>query len=188
MKKELLTKKQIKYLSAAFDLIHDEIQNDIITLSKDQKDEDLTWLWAVLPPLGRANLNLALAFKLLTTITTISYKFHTEEKFVLGNLAEEIILHEATNLALSLAEMNHVQINDFEAFIYAVYQDTDFLFLYNPKYDGIELDDVGKLMGITSLSPKDWFNPFNNTQLDSHPFFWESTNKLNFPANNKYDQ
>ena len=40
----ILSKKQIKYLSYAFDLMYDEIKNDIETLSRNEKETDNTWL------------------------------------------------------------------------------------------------------------------------------------------------
>ncbi len=181
-REHILSKKQIKYLSYGFDLMYDEMKNDIETLSRNKKETDNTWLWDVLPPIGRAELNINMAFKLLTSLITLVYKFHIEEDFMLGNRAEELLLHIAIENALRIAEGDQVEIRDFNTFIDCYFEDTDFLMMYDQEYDGIDESPIGEMMRIGSLSPKDWFTPYNMPR-QQHPFFWPDKERLKFPAN-----
>ncbi len=181
-REHILSKKQIEYLSYGFDLMYDEIKNDIGTLSRNEKETDNTWLWDVLPPIGRAELNINMAFKLLTSLITFVYKFHIEEDFMLGNRAEELLLHIAIENALGIAEGDQVEIEDYNSFIGYFYEDTDFLMMYDQEYDGIDESTIGEMMSIGSLSPKDWFCPYNKPRRQ-HPFFWPDEERLKFPAN-----
>jgi len=39
-------------------------------------------------------------------------------------------------------------------------EDTDFLFLFQPKYDGIQNDAAAAQLGMVNLDTDDWFKPF----------------------------
>jgi len=182
MKKRILSKNQIQYLSNAFDTIYDEIRNDIETLSKNENEQDNTWLWDQLPPLGRGDLDLNMAFNLLTSLITLVYKFHIEKKLMLGSRAEELLLYIAIEQAQALAEVDEVALEDFGDFIDCIFEDTDFLFLYEPEHDGIDQSPIGEMMRIGSLLPKDWFKSYNKPR-NPHPFFWPDKERLKFPAN-----
>ncbi len=42
------------------------------------------------------------------------------------------------------------------------YQDTDFEYLYDNSYDGIEETELAQRMGISSLAFHEWFFPFSD--------------------------
>jgi hypothetical protein len=64
--------------------------------------------------------------------------------------------------------------NAFEAFIDAYFEDTDFEFLYDDSYDGIEKTELAQIMSISSLAFKDWFSPFSNEPSRTpHPYVLE---------------
>lgn len=60
----------------------------------------------------------------------------------------------------------------FEAFIATYFEDTDFEFLFDDAYDGIDKAPmVAEMMGMTSLSFDDWFKPFSNEpERIAHPY------------------
>ena len=181
-KRYVLSKRQIEYLSAAFDLINDQLRNDIMILTTDENAFGDLWIWNELPPIGRAHLDIHMVFKLFTAFITLVYKFHNEEEFRFGNRAEELLLHVSIEHAIGLAEMNGEDLEAFENFKVNVFEDEDFLMMYEPEFDGFEESRYGEMMGIRSLSPKNWFEAYDASR-NSHPFFWKQEERNIFPAN-----
>jgi hypothetical protein len=173
MKKTILTKNHIEYLMTALDIMLDDLKEDIITIAKDQNNRETTSLWEILPPLGKASLDIILALKLLTTQLNIIQKFYTRKQIVLGNTAEEIMFYNAIEMAKELADQEMIDMELFDTYTAYTFQDMDFLFLYEYKYDGIETTEIGEQLGITSLAVSDWFKSFNNAKRKSHPVFWD---------------
>jgi len=183
MKKEkILSKDQIKYLTNAFNRMYYEITEDIKTLSNDPNATTELWIWNYLPPVGRGDLDVNLAFKLLTTLIALSFKFCYQRKFLLANRAEEIMLYIATKIALELSEKDNAVTEDYTDFMDTYYEDWDFFFLYKPEYDGIDEGRVGKEIGMISLAVKNWFKPYNISS-NPHPFFIDKKDRIVFPAN-----
>jgi hypothetical protein len=181
-RKYILSKMQIECLSSALELMYDEIKNDIATLVKTENAMEDLWLWNQLPPIGRAHLDLNMTFKLLISLITLVYKFHSEKNFKLGNRAEELLLHIAIENASGIAELYQDEIEDYNDFAIHTYEDFDFLMMYEQKFDGFDESPQGEMMGIGSLSPKDWFKTYNWPRKP-HPFFWDQKDRLRFPAN-----
>ena len=180
---KILKDVHIKCVGTSFELILDDIKNDITILAANDKDRELTYLWTVLPPISKININIGMAFKLLTTLLNIIYKFYNKKRLILGNLAEEIIFFTVIENAKELAKDKNITTEAIDDYADSIFQDTDFLFLYEHKYDGIELTETGEEMGITSLAASEWFKPFNNTKRKPHPVFWEEVDKKNFYHN-----
>lgn len=56
----------------------------------------------------------------------------------------------------------------------SIFEDTDFEFLYDDSYDGIEKTELAQIMSISSLAFKDWFSPFSNEPSRTpHPYVLE---------------
>ena len=70
----------------------------------------------------------------------------------------------------------------FEDFRACAFEDEDFLMMYELKFDGFEESRYGEMMGIGSLSLKNWFEARNEPR-NSHPFFWKQIERNTFPAN-----
>ncbi len=181
-KKYILSEKQIEYISAAFHLMNDEMRNDIMTLVGNENADENLWIWNELPPAGRADLDIHMLFKLFTAFITLVYKFHSEEEFRLGNRAEELLLHIAIEHAIGLAETAGEEIDWFEDFRGYAFEDEDFLLMYEPRFDGFDESRYGKMMGIGSLSPKEWFEAYEAPR-NPHPFFRKQKESNVFPAN-----
>jgi hypothetical protein len=63
----------------------------------------------------------------------------------------------------------------FEDVVEMLFEDTDFLFLFDQEYDGIETSAVGQLLHMTSLSFTDWFRPFNDDpSYMAHPYVFRA--------------
>lgn len=181
-KEKILNKHQLKYMVEAFNYMYCNMKDDIETLSKNPDDAIKTWLWNYLPPTGRGDLDIHLAFKLLVTIITVAFKFRYNKKFLLANRAEEIVLYIVMEVAKELAEAYEDRVLDYTDFFGTYFDDMDFYYLYQPEYDGIDGSVTGDQMGIGSLAVKDWFTPFNNDRKP-HPFFLKGKNRLKFKAN-----
>ena len=181
-KKNILSEKQVEYITAAFVVMNNQMREDIITLAKDEDAHEGLWIWNELPPVGRAALDMPMLFKLFTAFITLVYKFHSEEEFRLGNRAEELLLYIAIEYAKGLAETAGEEIEEFEDFKVYAFEDEDFLMMYEPKFDGFEESEHGEMMGIGSLSPKEWFEAYNEPK-NPHPFFWEQKERKIFRAN-----
>lgn len=50
-----------------------------------------------------------------------------------------------------------------------LFEDTDFLFLFDPKFDGMDETDVGKYHGMQSLRFEAWLKPFSKRYW-VHPY------------------
>ncbi len=87
--------------------------------------------------------------------------------------AEELALHailtqlridaDTTETPIRSLDERLAQVTD------AAFDDIDFLFAFDPAADGIDDPDTdaGQLMGIGSLHPRHWFDPFNDRR--PHP-------------------
>ena len=56
------------------------------------------------------------------------------------------------------------------------------LSVQSTKFDGFDEGRYGEMMGIGSLSPKNWFEAYRAPRK-SHPFFWKQIERNTFPAN-----
>ena len=58
--------------------------------------------------------------------------------------------------------------SDFREF---VFEDEDFLWLYNPELDGVEESDWGREHAVVTLKFSEWFKPFTVETVGApHPF------------------
>jgi hypothetical protein len=53
---------------------------------------------------------------------------------------------------------------DWEECYEFFFQDTDFLFLFNPRFDGLESSTLAEEHGSVNLHPDRWFEPFGNAE------------------------
>ncbi len=92
----------------------------------------------------------------------------------LSSLAEELaawaILEEAKRLLEEKSNESETE-NNFDDFIDAYFEDTDFLYLFENAYDGIEETQPGQVLGISSLAFDNWFLPFSDDpSRRAHPY------------------
>jgi hypothetical protein len=103
-------------------------------------------------------------------LVTVAWKLAQPERVPLTCVAEELaawaLIEEAEQV---LAEKG--QESDFGLFTDDLYEDTDFLILFDPQLDGIATSAVGAYLGMGYLGFKDWFVPFGSGDRGAvHPF------------------
>ena len=112
--------------------------------------------------------NLAFAKRFLVAFLTVTWKLTDPEAVHnCANQAEELALYaliQATRDALPAGE------DDLEAFEEAVYEDNDFVLLFDPSKDGIAEAVAPALPDLTAFHVKDWFEPFNEHDRPVHPY------------------
>jgi len=110
--------------------------------------------------IGRANVTMHHRRKRL--------KAQAEHK-QLSSLAEEVAAWMIVNIAKAILEEKME--DAFDDFINIYFEDTDFLYLFDDAYDGIDESQVGQIMGISSLALDDWFLPFSDEPSRiAHPY------------------
>jgi hypothetical protein len=107
---------------------------------------------------------------------TVVWKLAQPEHIVLSSLAEElaawIIIQEAKRHLED--ETDEEGENTFDACIDAYFEDTDFEYLYDDAYDGIEGTEVAQIIGISPLAFHDWFSPFSDEPSRTpHPYVFQ---------------
>jgi hypothetical protein len=107
----------------------------------------------------------------------VSYKLAQQKPSKLSSstpssVAEEMLLWHMIDLAHERAAEGG-RAGSVEAMEFlrdALFQDTDFLFLFDPKFDGIEESRMGEQLGVGHVHSSEWFLPFGNAQDDPHPY------------------
>lgn len=107
--------------------------------------------------------------RLLDTAIVVGWKIEHYHHWMASNMAEEMLLWRM----LRLAEVFGVELCiEFDAVDFAdlMLEDTDFLLLFDRSLDGIEYqtDTTLKHLGIPSLHPENWFDPYDDSRL-----WWE---------------
>ena len=80
------------------------------------------------------------------------------------------IINEAKRVLEEDAGEEEVE-NAFDAFIDGYFEDTDFLYLFDDSYAGIDEVQIVQMRGISSLAIDDWFLPFSDEPSRiAHPY------------------
>jgi len=107
-------------------------------------------------------------------LITVTWKLAQSDHMPLSSLAEELvawaIIEEAKRLLEEKSGESEAE-NSFDDFIDVYFEDTDFLYLFENAYDGIEETQPGQVMGISSLAFDNWFLPFSDEPSRiAHPY------------------
>lgn len=103
-------------------------------------------------------------------LVTVAWKLAQPGRVPLACVAEELAAWALIEEAELVLEEEGVAA-DFGPFTDDLYEDTDFLVLFDPKLDGLESSEVGAYLGMGYLEHKDWFVPFGGGDRASvHPF------------------
>jgi len=102
-------------------------------------------------------------------VVLVAWKAVQPSPPALACLAEELALRAILDRAIDIAEERGVEAA-FGAVEDALFEDTDFLLLFDPAQDGIEGSDIGRYLGIGSLGIDDWFRPFRGASDAVHPY------------------
>lgn len=180
--KQWLSQSKRKALAAGIDLLIDQFFDDFAHNERDELEAvaDTTLAWH-LPPHYLPKYSHQFLKQFSVCIITVAWKLTQPKPAVLSSLAEEIAAWAILTTAqvhIELAqEVNHKQtIEDlFGSFIDMLFEDTDFLFLFDQEYDGIENTTVGQMLGMTSLAFADWLRPFgDDPSYMVHPYVFRS--------------
>lgn len=176
--KQWLPQSKRKALAAGIDLLIDQFFDDFAYNGRGDLvavgDTTLTWH---LPPRYLPKYTSKFLKQFAVCIITVAWKLAQPKPPILASIAEELAAWTILTTAqvhIELAqEVNHKQtIEDlFGSFIDMLFEDTDFLFLFDPEHDGIETTTVGQMLGMTSLAFADWFRPFgDDPSYIAHPY------------------
>lgn len=171
----VLTPQEKQALQASCDLLIDSLFDDLQNVKKPE-DVAHTMLGIYLPERYLYKYTPRFLRKFTICIITVAWKLAQPEHMRLSSLAEElaawVIIQEATRQLEDEAD-EKIE-NPFDAFIDEYFEDTDFEYLYDDSYDGIEETELAQIMGISSLAFQDWFSPFSNEPSRTpHPYILE---------------
>lgn len=110
------------------------------------------------------------ARRFLVCLITAAWKLNQPEFDPFACVAEEIAAYTLVKFAAVLLQEQGIHA-DFESFIEAIYEDTDFEHLYDAKMDGIEHSPIAEMMGMVHLAFNEWFEPFDPPMYGAvHPY------------------
>lgn len=161
-------------LDAANELI-DTTMSDLSASSDPDWSADSWLIGTLLPTRYRLHYTPAFARKFFMCLVTVVWKLGQAEIIrppcVAEELAASILIQEAEALLEERGEAA-----DFEAFYDSLFEDTDFEYLFDDAYDGIEKTDLAETMGMTNLAFADWFKRFGPPDTagytEVHPYTW----------------
>jgi hypothetical protein len=109
----------------------------------------------------------------------VGWKLAQSKPLVLSSVAEELAAWAILTTTKQHVELmqeeedSHIQIREY-IFEELLFEDTDFLFLFDQEYEGIETTMVGQMLHMTSLAFSDWFRPFgDDSSYMVHPYVTE---------------
>jgi Protein of unknown function (DUF2695) len=157
----------------ACDLLIDSVFDDLENV-KDPQDVINTMVGIYLPDRYLHKYTPLFLKKFAVCIITVAWKLAQPKHMPLSSVAEELaaraIIKEAQGLVEERAKKKKAK-NAFGAFIDEYFEDTDFEFLFEDAYDGIDETEVGQMMGMASLAFDDWFTPFSDDPSRiAHPY------------------
>jgi hypothetical protein len=170
----LLTPQEQKALQASCDILIDSIFDEVNSVKTPEEIIDTT-IGDYLPERYLYKYTLLFLRKFAVCIITVAWKLAQPQHIPLSSLAEELAVWtiiERAKVALEEAEDNEEDIDEaFEAFIDDYFDDTDFQYLFDNSYDGIDETQLAQIMGISSLHFDDWFKPFSDEpSWTPHPY------------------
>ena len=158
-----LSLKEQKALEASVDVLIDELFEDLREWDETALDFGNT-VFAIYLPQRYASRYTPLFLKQFTVcVITVGWKLAQAQPIRLASLTEELAAWAIINRAKVVLEVSSELIDSsFNEFIDAYFEDTDFLYLYDNKYDGIDETALRDIMGLPSLKLQDWSKPYRD--------------------------
>lgn len=187
-----MTPEFANLLGGGFEVISDEILDAIVANRELGQYKD-TSFYDRLPLSGQLRPDLLLPRHFFISLTTLALKALTPSPATLACRAEELLLWWTLVFAREMAqhqdEWSDALESEYRDFIDSVFCDTDFLFMYDPKADGIERLET---LGVKSLSVDHWFLPFDRhhpvnplTWPEDKHFWYKNWKKFTYPDGDK---
>jgi hypothetical protein len=105
---------------------------------------------------------------------TVAWKLAQPQRIPPSSLAEELAARAMIERAKAVLEMGDSEYSGdeaFEAFTDDYFEDTDFKYLFDNYYDGLDETRLAQIMGISPLHFNDWFKPFSDEPSRTpHPY------------------
>lgn len=172
---DVLSKAQQEALHAASITLIDGFFDDIESLASDPAAFRHTCMSAFLPPRCLPKYTALFAREFTVCLIVVTWKLAQAEPARLSCLAEELaasaLIKEAEGI---LRDEKGVKDADFGAFEDALFEDTDFEYLFTAGADGIDASEVGVQLGMASLGFDEWFTPYTASRGAVHPYLEES--------------
>lgn len=116
------------------------------------------------------------AKEFVVCVSTVIWKLQSPDHQQLACVAEELALNAIINQAQVDLELRGLEA-DLDDVYEEAFQDSDFEFLFDPKFDGIEESEMAEFSGMANLRFEDWFKPFANVPY-VHPYVADATRSL----------
>jgi hypothetical protein len=171
----ILTPDMWDALCRAGDVLIDSYCDDLTRLQAGG-DFAGTFLASDLPECRLRGYDYLFAKKFLACLMTVVWKLQAPEHYELACVAEELALYALIEQARGDLDERGIDA-EFGDFCDDAYQDMDFLWLFDPKYDGIEDSPEAAFLGIGNLRFEEWFEPFLNVPY-VHPYVSQHPTEL----------
>ncbi len=157
-------------LAEASDLLIDQGFDDVSAIADGDWPLADSTLGAHLPRRFALDYTPLFARQFFICLVTVAWKLAQPHFTPLTCVAEELAAWALINEAVAILEEQGEEAN-FDLFIDDLYEDTDFLILFDPKLDGLDSSEVGAYLGMGYLDFKDWFTPFGSGDRGAvHPY------------------
>ncbi|HZP95228.1 MAG TPA: hypothetical protein VFC31_02675 [Candidatus Limnocylindria bacterium] len=158
-------------LLRGIDLSIDEGFDDVAALMRGKPWDELLFLNGALPdrPIYVQRYKPLFAKQFLVCLVAVAGKLTSGREFTLASVAEELALYTIIERATGPSGEEEF---DFGDFIEEVFEDTDFLWLFDEKYNGIQHTPAQNTLRTANLDFEDWFKPFRDAE-SVHPYCWE---------------
>jgi len=170
---DILTPREQLAIQAACDILIDGVFDDLEMVKEPNSSIDSV-MSDHLPTRYRYKYTPHFYRKFAVCIITVAWKLAQSEHIPLSSLAEELAAWAIINQAKSVVEEDEgeaAEENAFDTFIDGYFEDTDFLYLFDDTYDGIDEAEVAQVLGMSSLAFHDWFLPFSDEPSRmAHPY------------------
>jgi hypothetical protein len=168
-----LTPQEQQALQASCDILIDSIFDEVNSVESPEDIAETT-IGDYLPERYLYKYTPLFLRKFAVCIITVAWKLAQPQHIPLSSLAEELAARTILERAKVVLEMEGSQFNSdeaFEAFIDDYFEDTDFEYLFDNYYDGIDETKLAQIMGISPLHFNDWFKPFSDEPSRTpHPY------------------
>jgi len=148
------------------------IEEGLAVVADDSRPGD-SLLGSALPPrVFIADPERRLLEAVVALIALADRIYDTRPELAPRCLLEELVafaLLETTEASL-VDEHGHDPSPAWDSFRMMTFEDEDFLYLWDDSLDGIDQSPIGQLVGMTSLSIRDWGFPFRDDR-PVHPFY-----------------
>lgn len=169
-----LSMQEQEALQASCDILIDSIFSEI---SDVETPEDIvnTIIGGYLPERYTYKYTPLFLRQFAVCIITVAWKLAQPQRIPLSCVAEELAVWTMIKIAKGVLEDTEGYEggidNAFFEFIGEYFEDTDFEYLYDDAYDGIDETEVGQSLGMSSLAFSDWLKPFSDEPSRTpHPY------------------